>query len=253
MEYVEPAHLLGTGPLVDATSTSSRSFPPNIVGDAITLSAALIARPEVIIGPTAPAVIPTPLPPLQNGPVSDAFHAVVVGSVTWNDATTLLAGVVKGKKYSAGWFKDITVDNVNVLGNGNTMIVALQLSGDVSGTIYLQGTPTYVRSVNGLPQEAIEVPDLDYTIESRNVLANVADWVLHSELREDLRSKATFPLTTRIEEIKAKLQTAINRPLTPTVKLSGNVSDVTIRGVYLSNGAITVQAVANGTTSVTMN
>ena len=234
---------------------AAEASPPNIVGDAITLSAALIARPEVIIGPTAPAVIPTPLPPLQNGPVSDAFHpGRLVGSVTWNDATTLLAGVVvKGKKYSAGWFKDITVDNVNVLGNGNTMIVALQLSGDVSGTIYLQGTPTYVRSVNGLPQEAIEVPDLDYTIESRNVLANVADWVLHSELREDLRSKATFPLTTRIEEIKAKLQTAINRPLTPTVKLSGNVSDVTIRGVYLSNGAITVQAVANGTTSVTMN
>jgi hypothetical protein len=225
---------------------------PNLASDVVTLSAGITARPEVIISPNAPEVSSSPLPPLQPGPISNAFHVALVGSVSWNDATTLLSKPYLGKQYKAGPFKKINIDSINVLGNGNTMVVEVKVSGSITGSLFLQGTPTYVRSRAGNVVEDVEVPDLDFTPDTRNVLAKSADWVLHSTLRNELRAKAVFPLGTRLADLQAKLQNGINRQLGPNAKLSGKIDNLTLRGVYLSNDALTVQAVANGTTQISI-
>jgi len=225
---------------------------PNLANDVVTLSAGITARPEVIISPNAPGASTSPFPPLQPGPTSNAFHVALVASVSWNDATTLLSKLYLGKEYKAGPFKKINIDSINVLGNGNTMVVEVKVSGSVGGSLFLQGTPTYVRSRAGSVVEDIEVPDLDFTADTRNVILKSADWVLHSTLRNDLRAKAIFPLGTRLTDLQANLQNAINRQLGPTVKLSGKIDNVTLRGVYLANDALTVQAVANGTTQISV-
>jgi hypothetical protein len=224
---------------------------PDLGADnAITLSAGMSAQPEVIVSPTAPPASNTPLPPLQNGPISNQFHVALVGSLSWDDATKLLSSSFAGKQYKAGPLHNIILDHVNVLGNGNTMIVAVGVTGNINGTVYLQGTPTYVRSRNGKPVEEIEVPDLEFTPETRNVLAASAAWVLHSTIRDELRAKAVFPLGHRLTDLRTKLEAGLNRQLAPGISLTGKITDLTLRGVYLSNNAVTVQAVANGTTQV---
>lgn len=226
--------------------------PPNVSNDVITLSVSLTARPELIVSPNIPVPSNTSLPPLQNGPISHSFHVALVGLVSWNDATTLISKPYVGKEYSAGPFHKILIDSINVLGNGNIMVIAVKVSGNVKGTLYMQGTPTYVRSRNGKAVEEVEVPDLDFTTETQNVLASTASWVLHTSIRDELKAKAAFPLKTRLADLQTKLQTALNRQLNANVKLTGKIEDLTLRGVYLANDAVTVQAVANGTTQVVL-
>jgi hypothetical protein len=64
----------------------------------------------------------------------------------------------------------------------------------------LFGQPNVDTSTNTLT-----VANLDYSVETRNLLVNFADWVLHSHLRDDLQRKAQFPFSDYVQTAKTKL------------------------------------------------
>jgi hypothetical protein len=221
---------------------------PNVSGNNLSLSAGLVAQPELVIDLKTPPTVVSALPPLQTAAPTNKFHIALNGFISWDSATDILKKSMLNKEYSGGLLKHIVIKDVNVLGNGNMVLVELKLEGDINGTIFITGDPKFDAAT-----ELVQVPNLDYALETRNVLATVGDWLLHSKLRDDLVSKSQFQLTTRIGDLRAKLQSVLNQNLSAQVNLNGNVENVSFRGVFLENSGITAQAVADGTANLTLH
>jgi Domain of unknown function (DUF4403) len=109
--------------------------------------------------------------------------------------------------------------------------------------VYLTGIPAYDRSANTL-----YLRDLDYTIETKQVLIKAADWLLHTGLQESLSKRATWPMTARIDAAKDLLSNALNRNLNKLVSVSGKIdamrpvsigiTDTAVKAVLEADGAV---------------
>jgi hypothetical protein len=121
----------------------------------------------------------------------------------------------------------------------------VKVGGDARGTLYFVGTPIY----NPVAQTVV-VPDLDFSVESRNVLGRSADWLLHDELRDRIRQAAHFAVGDRVTEIRGKVNTAMNRDLGKAVRLSGHVESLRPVGVVVTQTAIATLVEADGRAKV---
>jgi len=220
---------------------------PNGSGQMVNASVGLTARPEVRFSPQAPPPDSSPLPALTLTDPGDRFHIALDGSLTYTNATQLLATSLIGRIYQFPGNRKIRIRSVQVYGTGDIAVLQLGIDGDVRGTLYLQGTPVYQPvSEDGIP-EVITIPNLDYTLETKNILAKLASWLLHKPFVESLRAAAKLPLQTKVSDLKAELQGGLNQALSPDVILSGNIESLNVRGVYLDSKEFLVRAVADGT------
>jgi hypothetical protein len=231
---------------------------PNVFGPSISLTAELFGHPELVIASSPPPAGPLPpLPPLQTACFRNQFHIALNAFVSWKTASDLLSKRFVGKTYSAPLLKQIRVQRVAVSGHGNQALIAVTLDGGIEGTIYLMGTPVYLPmnptvNPNGT-KEAVTIPNLEFTTETRNTLLKAVTWLLHSTLRDDLRASSQFQLTEQIEDLQQQLQAALNQSVSPHFLLRGRVNDLAPRGVYVERDGVSVQMIADGRLIVTMH
>jgi hypothetical protein len=103
------------------------------------------------------------------------------------------------------------------------LIVALQVDGSAKGWIYLTGTPTY-----NSQDSTIRVPDLDFDLNTKNILADVANWLLHPQFVSALRAKIGLPIGNRLTQVKDMIESGLNRDVIPGIRLHGSVTAISI-------------------------
>lgn len=224
---------------------------PDVSGNSISLTAELLAHPDLVISssPPPPGKLVS-LPPLQTILTGNEFHIALNGFVSWEAATKLLSKQLVGKTYSTWPFKKVRVKKIAVLGHGNEVLIELTVGGDVDGKLYLHGTPVYWPTSPDGTTDVVTVPNLDFTIQTKNVLANVANWLLHSKLRDNIRAASHFKVANKVEDIQRRLQAGLNQSLSPHIQLHGTVTGVNLRGVYVGSNGLTIQLVADGSADV---
>jgi tRNA U55 pseudouridine synthase TruB len=92
----------------------------------------------------------------------------------------------------------------------------------------------------------------EYTVETKQVLVQAADWLLHTRLREGLADRATWYIGDRIDAEKDLLSRALNRNLNEHVNISGKISDLRPVSVGITTNAIKAVLVADGTVEVSV-
>ena len=128
---------------------------------------------------------------------------------------------------------NVKVTGADVYGEGSQVVVKLTFTGDLTGTAYLKGTPSYDADTRTL-----SFPDLDYTLDTSEALLKTASWFAHGQVRDRLRQRFTVDLTQPIENMKQGLETALNQRR-GNVQLHGKVDDLGLVGVYrLPNGDV---------------
>ncbi len=198
------------------------------------------AVPRVVFGamPRPPA---RALPPLGSRAVAgDGFHATVEGSIAYNDAARLLKNALADQTFTMAGH-DVRVTDVAIYCGGDRAVVQLALAGDINGTIYLLGTPAYDPKAN-----TVYVRDLDYSLETGNVLANTADWLLHGSFRGSIAEQARWPLGEGVAQARAQIERALNRQITPGVTARGTVRAVRPIGVFMTPERFVARASVDG-------
>ena len=128
---------------------------------------------------------------------------------------------------------NVRVTGADVYGEGSQVVVKLTFTGDLTGTGYLKGTPSYDAGTR-----ILSFPDLDYTLETNNALLKTANWFAQGEVRDRLRERFTIDLAQRIDEMKQGLEGVLNRRR-GNVQLHGTVDELKLLGVYrLPNGDV---------------
>jgi hypothetical protein len=214
--------------------------PPTASGARVTTVVTVRVRPQVVIGPR-PNVEPLPLPNYSSRkPGTNRFRIVMTAELPYTLANELLSKAVVGQKLT---FRDhtVTVKRAWMYGSGEGVVVGVRVAGDARGTLYFVGHPVY----NAATRE-MSVPDLDFSVETRNVAGNAAGWLLHERLRDELRAAARFAVGDRIEKVRTDVDKALDRDLSRAVRLSGGVDAVRPMGVVVGPHSVGAVVEAEG-------
>ena len=136
----------------------------------------------------------------------------------------------------------VKVTSADIYGEGSQVAIKLTFSGDLTGTAYLKGTPSYDADTR-----VLSFPDLDYTLDTSEALLKTANWFAHGQVRDRLRQRFTIDMAQPIENMKQGLETTLNQRR-GNVQLHGKVDNLSLVGVYrLPNGDVfTAFLVAKG-------
>jgi hypothetical protein len=203
-------------------------------------------RPRVVIGPR-PETDSLALPPLLPGERAPGFRVAFSAEVDYVTAAKLVEGEVAGKVLEMPAGRALRIRHVRLYGNGTQLVVRVDFTGDARGTLYLQGTPVYDSVRRG-----IVVPDLDFTVESRHMLAGPADWLLHDQLRDRMREAAHFPVGERMDRLHGEVNEALHRPLGRTARLTARIDAWRPTGIVITRTGIATLGEANGEARVSV-
>ena len=214
--------------------------PPTASGARVSTVVTVRVRPRVVIGPR-PQVTPLPLPNYSAATTgSDRFRIALTAELPYTVANELLSKGLVGRELT---FRDHTVKvkRAWMYGSGDGVVVGVRVAGDARGTLYFVGHPIY----NPTTRE-VSVPDLDFSVETRNVAGQAAGWLLHERLRDELRAAARFGVGDRIEKVRADVDRALDRDLSRAVRLSGGVDAVRPVGVVVGPHSVGAVVEAEG-------
>lgn len=216
--------------------------PLNVENEVISSTIIIESKPEVKLGERPDQNEITPLPPFQYS--SEKMEDVTIHlstEIPYPEAERIAKQSMMGETFESKG-RSVTVEDIELYGQGNKLIVNTQLSGSYNGNIYLQGKPEYNTNRN-----SIDIKDLKFTLESRNFLLRSAAWLLKSTMRKQIQENMDFLLDYNLKEIQTQMQEQLqNYPLTEQIFLNGNLDELNIQNAYLAPDAIKVEIALKG-------
>ena len=213
----------GTGDL--ATTAVSLEFNPilNIAPHGVD---PLRSPPNKVVC-TKPVTGVPKLPPLNLLSGKNHVSLRIEGTITLERANKELTTTLKNERFDLSPFGTAKIDNVNVYPTGPDVVMKVQISEPFRGTIYFIGSPVYNSA-----DDILTFRNLHFTLETKNLLANVADWLLHSKFDQMLQEKAQIKFNQILKQLVAGGH--IVRPLDDgTGKLRFDITQVQPVGVFV--------------------
>lgn len=222
--------------------TAATISPLSGPSDTISVVVGLVAKPKLVARPVPPAPAqPLTTLTLAAVPPEKGFHIALESELSFEYLGSELTKKMGGRVYPAKG-EAIVIENVTLYGSGSAVVVAVRVKGAVRGTIYLTGTPVYDEAAR-----SFAVQNLEYTVETKQVLVKAADWLLHSRLKDGLAERTTWPVGDRIDAAKDLLASALNRKLNQHVSISGSIGALRPVSVGITKSSIKAVLVADGT------
>ncbi|MCK6691067.1 MAG: DUF4403 family protein [Thermoanaerobaculia bacterium] len=175
----------------------------------------------------------------------EEFQVRIATDVPFPEAERLAKNMMVGQVFESG-SKKVTVDDLQLWGNNDRVVVNAKLSGSFNGNIYFMGKP-----VMNVEKNQIEVADLDFHTETRNFLLKSAAWLFSGPIKKRMREAMTFPLDEDISELKQSVQQTLNYyQIQPGVVLTGTVDSITVEKTRITASGIRVDLFSKGKLNV---
>jgi len=162
--------------------------------DSVVFRCQLKATPLITFGdePT-PDVGPLKGHTLSGNPEDDSETRLRLQTVVgFQEVEDLLRRELCNKPLEFGPRK-LLATNAMLTAEGNRVKVSLACTQPFQGVIHLVGTPQYSAKA-----KALAIPDLDYSIETKDLLSKAAAWVFQSRLRELIKESAVVDLREQL-------------------------------------------------------
>ncbi|HKP76399.1 MAG TPA: DUF4403 family protein, partial [Longimicrobiaceae bacterium] len=212
---------------------------PRGTGTTLTTHVSVVVRPKVVVG-DRPEVTLKPLPAMGAAQPGTGFRIQLVAELPFETMDSVVRAKLVGKHFDIRGHQ-VTVKRTRLYAAGPRVVLAATLTGDARGTLYFVGTPQFDPD-----SQAVSVPDLDFSVESRDVLPEVAEWLLYDQMRDQIRGAAHFAVGDRIAKIRGDVDRALDRQLARGVTSSGGVDRITPLGVFVFSRSVAAVVDAEG-------
>ncbi len=167
--------------------------------------------------------------------------ATIAAVSTYESASRIMTKNFQGQEFANGSRK-ITVNKVDLWHKDGKMIIALDMSGSIDGTIYLSGIPNY----NPITKE-IYFENLDYVLNSKGLLTKTANWLLQGMILKKIQENCRYSIKENLDEAKKNMLPYLNN-FSPMkgVFVNGTLDDFEFEKVELNNQAIIAFIKASG-------
>lgn len=138
-----------------------------------------------------------------------------------------------GKTFSEGK-RSITINELSVFGNDNSMIVQTTVSGSINGKLYFSGKPVYNKA-----DSTIRISSFDFEVKTKNALVKSAGWLVKSGIVGSVAKRLVYPVGDKLRETQFAIQKNIaHYNLANGFFLSGKIDHLDVQQLYLSPGSI---------------
>ena len=175
--------------------------------------------------------------------VKDDFQIGLLSEASYAEAAKLVAEEFVGKTFS---FSDnrynITITSMDMYGQNENLIIKAGLKGTINGDIYLKGQPYY-----DAHDQTISLKNLQYDLDTKNLLAQSANWLLKGTFARTLEKQLTIPVGSQIADMQKLLQERLkNNQLAKGVIINGHIDEIRPDQVYLTPTALLAVVNARG-------
>jgi hypothetical protein len=165
--------------------------------------------------------------------VPDKTTATVAAISTYESASRIITKNFHGKEFASGSRK-ITVQKVDLWSKDGKMIIALDMTGSINGSIYLSGIPNY----NSVTKE-IYFEQMDYVLNTKGLLTKTANWLLQGVILRKIQENCRYSIKENLDEGKKSLLPYLsNYSPMKGVFVNGTLNDFEFEKVELTNEAI---------------
>ena len=165
--------------------------------------------------------------------VPEKLTANIAAISTYESASRIISGNFKGKEFASGSRK-IVVQNVALWQKDSKIIIALNMTGSINGTIYLAGIPNY----NSVTKE-IYFEQMDYVLSTKGLLTKTANWLLQGVILKKIQENCRYSIKDNLDEGKKSLSPYLsNYSPMKGVFVNGTTSDFEFEKVEVTNKAI---------------
>jgi hypothetical protein len=197
------------------------------------------SQPELRFGPKPvdnPVIV---LPAFKYRLLDDAaatgFQVFLDATLPYREAERLTKQNIQGERFEQGR-RSVLVEDIELYGQGNNLVVNLLLSGSYNGRVYMTGEPVFNPRRN-----RIEVEDLEYTLDSKNFLLRSAAWLAKGTLKKKLQENMDYLLDYNLSDARTQMQEQLrDYEISTGVKLQGDLQELDLHNAYLTNDGIKV-------------
>jgi type IV pilus biogenesis protein CpaD/CtpE len=163
----------------------------------------------------------------------EKLNVVVAAVSTYESASKVITKNFQGQEFGSGKRK-VTVQKVDLWHKDGKMVIALDMTGSVNGTIYLSGYPSY----NANTKE-IYFDQLDYVLNTKSVLLKTANWLAEGIILRKIQESCRYSIQPNLEEGKKNLLPYLkNYSPMPGVFVNGTLDNFEFEKIELTNKAI---------------
>lgn len=163
----------------------------------------------------------------------DNISAIVAAVSTYESASKVITKNFQGQEFGSGSRK-VTVQKVDLWNKDGKMVVALDMTGSINGTIYLTGYPNY----NSVTKE-IYFDQMDYVLNTKSILMKSANWLAGGIILKKIQENCRYSIKGNLDEGKKNLLPYLNNysPM-PGIFINGSLNDFEFDKIELTDKAI---------------
>lgn len=135
----------------------------------------------------------------------DSLEIYVHSQLPFDKMNEILNNTLRNAPLTASGYST-EIKDIKVYGTDSGLAIAVKVKGDVTGKIYLQGTPTY----DSL-STTFGVRDFKFDVDSESALISSADWLLHTTVVEMISEKLVIDMQEYIDILPRLIMQAIDR------------------------------------------
>jgi hypothetical protein len=209
-------------------------------GEMVGGTVGISATPKIESGPEPPYAL-KPLPPLDAAAPSTGLNLLVEARFEYPLISSSLTSELRGREVKTPGGV-LVLREIGVYGiGGGRVALGVRFGGTAAGQIYFVGTPQYDDSTG-----RVMVPDLEYDASTTPLLVKGLAWLKADEIRDYLRSQATFPSADAMEQLADLAVQGMNRQLTLGVFLTASLNRTEVLRIAPRSDALYLQAHAEG-------
>jgi hypothetical protein len=180
--------------------------------------------------------------------IPEKTEATIAAISTYTSASRIITKNFKDQVFASGSRK-VVVKSVNIWSKDGKIIVELNTSGSLEGTIYLTGIPNY----NALTKE-IYFDQMDYVLSTKGLLTKTANWLLQGVLLKKIEANCRYSIQENLDDANKSMQTYLNNysPM-KGVFVNGNLNGLELDKIELFKDALVAFIKTQGKISVTVN
>lgn len=201
-----------------------------------------------------PQIKPSPLPGLfYNEDTTNRLDITLPIAVPYSVLDEYLNQALSGQNFKVDNQTNFIPTSIATQSYGDKALVqmnfTLERAGrkDLVGELFLVGRPTF-----DAEREAIIFEDIDFDINSKNILANNASWLKQGQLLAIIQKNAYFPIGTYIAQARVELQ---QRGYFSTDFASFRVKrpELNVKGIYVTEKDVRIHLHAKGQMEVNLS
>ena len=200
------------------------------------------AGSDIVLGEKPVVIKSTQLPPFQIGTNERKdFLISLKVDIEYKTAAAIAKKHLIGERFSSGKYA-VVIEDIDLYGQGNKLVVNAKLSGTYNGSIYLVGKPIYNSATN-----TIELEELNYELNTKNFLIKSLSWLFHKGIKRKMKAQLKFPLQENLKELKQQIQKQLKHyEIQKDIVLQGHLDELDIARTYLTTDAIQVIIASTG-------